>query len=396
LSIRVSKRGRCACIAIGAAAAAYALLFSGLTVLALRAEATGHVYPYIGGEGALRLLLASMAGPARGRILLTGASVAGEAFLYEEFGRAFAGHQVRHSSFSAATLNDVLIALDYIERASGAGAIPEMLIVGVDARFLANKPRAFGPNEDRIITDDGFFLINMIDRYSPLFRVEKTNDGSILVAKAPHERLAARWDFWTRKQQPRHRAAIAAALNRIVNGPGQHLDLVTGLPPVEGLRDPFARPVAMTAIRYISAAGPYTAFRSWLPAYISPYDAHYGLRAAPNLDPDYGWGFRLWNPSSEAGLLTSQVSRLRATAARLNMKLVIVNVPQRPASRSAHPQVYYDAMMALVLAALGDTPFLDLRTLLNDEDFIDEHVSRTGAQRVTAEVIAFIRSQQLI
>jgi hypothetical protein len=390
-SIRVSSKLRFALLSIAAVVAIYSLLFVGLNYLALWAETTANTYPYAAGEDPIRVLLPSLMGRSgRARIMLLGPSAAEDAFLYEDFNRAFPGYHAYQASFSTATLDDVLVALEYVERAYGEDAMPDVLILGVQARFLANKPRRFGPNKDATAYSPFFNSINL---YSALFRVEESEKGSVLVPKTRFESLAAGWRFWGRKQQPRHRAAIVALLNRIVNGAGSNLELVTGLPPLKDIRDPFARPTGGTALRYIASARPFTAFRSWLPAYNSPYLTHYMPTDNADTRPEGSFGIRQWDPSSEAGLVTSQVSRLRETAHRLNIKLFVVITPEHPATRALHPAIYYDSLMTLVRGALRETPVLELRTLLDDHDFFDEeHVRRNGARRVTGEVIRFIMS----
>jgi hypothetical protein len=218
----------------------------------------------------------------------------------------------------------------------------------------------------------------------------------VLVPKTRWQALLARWRVWTEKQQPRHRAAVMAVLNRLINGPGPQLQRaakVTGLPRIRRLLEPVNHAGISNLIR---THGFVEAFRSYLPAYLAPYGSHYGVKGGPDSGPDAGMGIRTWDPRLDPDLTPTQIGRLRAIAARTGMRLVVVMIPQRPSSRAAHPQVLYDALMSQVRGALADTPFLDLRELLSEGDFMDEHVSREGAARTTARVIAFLKDLRIL
>jgi hypothetical protein len=372
---------------------------AGFTMLALRAEATGHVFPTPGGGvGApFRYLMPQLAGqPGARRIMFIGASTAQEALLYEEFDKALPPYRSYPAAFATATLDDVLVALDYVERAYGQAALPEVLVFGADARLLGNQPRRFGPLEvDRTRYNDAY-LLRIIDQYSDRFAIQKTDQGHVLVPKTRWQALLARWRVWTEKQQPRHRAAVMAVLNRLINGPGPQLQRaakVTGLPRIRRLLEPVNHAGISNLIR---THGFVEAFRSYLPAYLAPYGSHYGVKGGPDSGPDAGMGIRTWDPRLDPDLTPTQIGRLRAIAARTGMRLVVVMIPQRPSSRAAHPQVLYDALMSQVRGALADTPFLDLRELLSEGDFMDEHVSREGAARTTARVIAFLKDLRIL
>jgi hypothetical protein len=55
------------------------------------------------------------------------------------------------------------------------------------------------------------------------------------------------------------------------------------------------------------------------------------------------------------------------------VQLVVVLLPQRPSLRAPQWEPYYGALMGQVRSALADTPFLDLRDLLDDSLFVDDH-----------------------
>jgi len=392
-----SSRVRRAGAAIGSVALAYAIVLAGLTALSVRAEATGRVYPYPGGNMPLRFLLPSLVGGSGDRtIMITGSSTAGDSLLYEEFERALPAYRTYPGTFPVATLDEILLMLDYLERTYGSDVLPDLLVVGVEPRLLANKPRRFGAHQDDPIEFRGAFLVEVIDKYSSTFRVARTSAGSRLVQKGRLEGVAASWRFWTQTQQPRHRAAIAALLDRVLNGPGLHMDLASGITGLDDVRNPFDPETIRTALQDIANDGLYMSFRQWLPAYISPYVFHYVYRKDENAHPRLAEAMFNWNPEPEADLIAANVIRLRQFAARTGMKLVVVNTPQRPSARAAYSASYYASLMRITRGALGDTPFLDLRELIERHEFIDEHVDRSGAEKTTARVIDFIKSQGVL
>ena len=160
-------------------------------------ESQTEVYPYKD-EDWLRYLLAGLfKDRGQNRIMLVGESAVRENLLYEEFNRAFPTMQTFQGGLSLGTINDVLISLEYIKQVYGRGALPQVLVVGISPRFVANLP------ETRPFMT-GF------DLYSPYFGVEETPAGPRLKAKTRWQG----WSSWLRfvmfKQQKRYLAAVAA------------------------------------------------------------------------------------------------------------------------------------------------------------------------------------------
>src|SRR5262245_44418373 len=385
--MHISKRMGAAFAAIVVTCAMFVFLLFGLNGIAVWAETNAHAYPYKIGEAPLRFLLPSIFGrPGRARIMLTGPSSAQEALLYEDFERAFPGYDVYQAAFANATLDEVRLSLDYIEQAYGRDALPEVMVIGGEPRFFNNLPRRFG---HRGRSDARSFFTPLIDRYSP-FRVEATENGTTLAAKTTRERFKASYQFWTSKQQSRQRAAIAALLSRVLNGPGPNLDLVEKLPALNDIKDPFFPLNVSQTARFVAAVGPYTAFRQWLAAYTSPYVEQY---KAPwrNIRPQQASQLGHWD-DDDATLLSIQIADLVKRTERFKIKLFVIMNPRHPVNEVIDASLPLDQFNASLRRALGETPYLDLHTLLDEHEFADSiHVTRPGARRVTAEIVHFMQ-----
>jgi hypothetical protein len=402
LSTRPSKSLGRALTAIGCAVGLYAALIAGFGGFATWAEAHGHAHPYGPGEEMFRFLLPSVVGrPGRDRIMLIGSSTAQEALQYEQFEAAFPGTDAYQVSYSEATLDDILVALDYVARAYGEAALPDALVVGLETRSLANLPRTFGPNQGLLVGEaewdleeeiEGEYLFAAINQYSPYFSVTATDTGSMLVPKAALESWWARLRFATQKQQPRYRSALAALLNRVLNGPGPNLELALGLPELVDIRNPFARRSIGVFARWI-AGNPTTAFRSWIAAYVGPYAHRYPPTAEFEREEGAEAGIGFWDPDAEAELVSAQLRRLRERSAARGIQLFVVLVPEHPFTRSQISSERDAALLLLVQRALGDTPFIDLRSRFGADVFADDaHVRAPAAQLVTAEVIRAVEA----
>jgi hypothetical protein len=385
--MRISRRMRAAFAAIGVTCAMFVFLLLGLNGLAVWAETNARAFPYKEGETPLRFLLPSIFGrPGRARIMLTGPSSAQEALLYEKFERAFPGYEAYQAAFSNATLDEVLLSLDYIEQVYGRDALPEVMVIGGEPRFFNNLPRRFGPRGRTY--PRGSFFTPLIERYSP-FRVEATENGTTLAGKTTWERLNALYEFWMSKQQPRQRVAIAALLSRVLSGPGPNLEMVEKLPPLN-IREPFSALNAAQTRRFVAAVGPYTAFRQWLAAYTSPYLEQY-KGPWQNIRPDGMSRLAHWG-DDDAALLNIQIKDLVERTKRLQIKLFVIMMPRNPANDVIDASLPMDKFNASLRRALGDTPYLDLQTLLQEQEFADPvHATRPGARRVTAEIVHFMQ-----
>lgn len=110
-------------------------------------------------------------------------------------------------------------------------------------------------------------------------------------------------------------------------------------------------------------------------------------------DPDSFW-FKVhaWDPSADADLVRGQLERLRGFARRHGTRLFAVNLPEHRWNREGYRPGRYETYMSLVRGSLDGTPFLDLRELLEPDEFYDVgHATLAGARRVTDRVVEFMK-----
>ena len=332
------------------------LVYGGVTVAALGLSRTVEMrygsYPWQN-EDWLRVLLPSLwVGRGPSRILIAGPSEAREALLYELFDESFPGLETFQGGQSRGTFQDLLLSLEYVERDYGPSAVPAVLVLGVTLRFVANIPRDRSP------------LIAAIDRYSPHFRVELGPDGPRLVSKRVSEALAARGRFLLFKQPSRYLSAAASVIRDNL--------------PKDGLPSWLI---------------------GWLQMYGSPYKYHLlarvpreAIRARIDQPTSFWFAAHRWEPDTDAEVIHQEFGRLLAFTRRHGMRLYVVNLPESVWNRESYGPGRYERYEALVRESLGDTPFLDLRMMLDPDEFYDAgHATLPGALRVSRRVIDFVR-----
>lgn len=370
------------------------LFFQGITRWA---EARRDVYPYQAGEDPIRYLLpALMDRPGKRRILLMGPSAAGEALLNERFDEAFPDKEAYNGALSTATLDDCLLTLDYMEKVYGREAMPEILVLGVQLRFVANIPRRFGPVKDRF---DFMPLIFSIDHYSTRFKVDRWSspNGSLLRPKQWHEGAFAFLKFALQKQKPRYQAAVAALLDRALEGIGYSMAPRERFPFMEKMRSPINQKDLPAILSFSREQDVAPALRRWLREFRSPYLTQYlkpmnrdlvlTMLEHPGWNDDHKWNARV-----DEEMVRFQISDLVNRATRNGIRLYVVNLPENSLSRNLYDEGLYSYYLKILTEALGDTPFLDLREMLRDEDFFDdEHAMLEPARQVTDRVVAFIK-----
>jgi len=272
--------------------------------------------------------------------------------LYELFNESFPGRETFQGGQSLGTFQDLLLSLEYVERAYGPSAVPAMLVMGVTPRFVANIPRGQSP------------LIAAIDRYSPHFRVELGPDGPRLVPKRLSESLAARGRFLFFKQPSRYPAAAASVIRGNLSKDGQPSWLI-----------------------------------GWLQSYGSPYRYHLlapipreAIQAWINQPTSFWFAVHRWEPDTDAKVIHQEFDRLFAFTRRHGTRLHVVNLPESVWNRESYAPGRYERYEALVRESLKDTPFLDLRMMLGPDEFYDAgHATLPGALRVSRRVIDFVR-----
>lgn len=367
--------------AVGISVLLYTGINSALMTLSRWVESRTDVYPYRD-EDWLRYLLATLFdGRGQNRIMLVGESAVRENLLYEEFNRAFPNMRTFQGGLSLGTIDDVLISMEYIKQVYGRGALPEILVVGISPRFVANLP------EKRP-------FMTSLDLYSPYFAVEETPAGARLKTKTKWEQWSSRLRFVMFKQQKRYLASLAALARDYLSAAGQPqqdtefpLGLLRSL-----LHEPFTVLNRMTHNRlgtYVRrAASPYKYH------HLQPMEKE-GLRAWLR-DPN-SWWHRVysWNPDRDERIIAGRFRRLREFAENEGIQLYVVNVPENVESRQLYERKNYRRYLELVQRNLGSTPFLDLHAMLGSGEFYDVvHATLPGAKRVTETVIDFIKNHR--
>jgi hypothetical protein len=386
------RKLRLVAITLAAAASIYGSIAICLDRIAERSESDG-AYPYLAGEESMRLLLPSIVGH-RADLMLTGPSDAADGFVVADFEAAFPGARIVSMPISAATLDDILILLQYLEKVYGAQAAPRVLVVGISARVVANIPRRFGRLKDPAAYAP---LIHTINRYSPYMSVDSTATGSQLVPKSAAASALARLRF-LRKQQPRYRTGVVDAIRRMVAHDGT-ASRSPDLPALSDIRRPFNVEDLEPTLAYLKHASMSSFLRDWLTAYESPYLYRY---MAPLAEPEIRrmvankyiyTRVHAWKPLQEESLVRAQLQQLTGRCAALGIRLYVVNLPEHRLSRQRYVPGCYDSYLRLVTESLGTVPFLNLHELLDDDEFYDGyHPSARGAQRVTESVVSLLRS----
>jgi len=285
---------------------------------------------------------ANYEGRGEGRILLTGASEAREAFLPDLLEEELPGRRAYQNSLSVGTMETVLLLLEYVERAYGADAVPDTIVLGTTPRFLLNLPDA-----------EKVPLVAAIDRYSPRFRVDREARPPRLEPAGFLEGLSSRFRLLT-KQTRRFRGAVRAGV----------------------------RPV-------VQAFAPRLANHRFFVTGLTPYKYHH----LPRRDPakyrrDFSGRYSEWSIEEEEERLRADARRLHAYRERHGVRLLVVAMP-RPTWYDDHfaDEDFLEDWRGLLRGLYGGTGFLDLSRFLPDEEFYDyTHPTRAGGEKITREI----------
>lgn len=280
------------------------------------------------------------------RIMITGPSEAREGLLPAQLEAALPGWSVFQASLSMGVLSDVGLMLDYIERAYGADALPEVLVVGLTPRFTCGVGAGVSP------------LAAAIDEYSPHFGIALEGGSPTLVERGGLAGLLAGLRLRLR-QGLRYRNAMRAARRA---GPSALFDPPRSHPR---LPHPFA------AARYGRRA---------------PWDdARVRARLdAPNNHFRHTAGLERARVRDE---VTAGLAELALRARRSGVRLVLVELPERSQVRDVFGDEFHRAYIDAIRAGCGEVPLLELRELLDDGEFFDSHhPARVGALRLSERV----------
>jgi hypothetical protein len=390
LFIRDFKKLRLVLASVGIVTLLYMVFNLGLIALARWAEVYHNSYPWKH-EDYLRCLLPTLfenRGPTR--ILLAGPSEVREGLICEQFDEEFPSLHAFQSAQSLGTFDDLLLMLDYVEKAYGPAAMPRILVLGITPRFVANIPQNSSP------------LAVAINRYSPFYSVKQTSQGSYLIPKNKWEGFVSRARFLL-KQQPRYLAALSTLLSRFLEDDLPYEAFICVFPgrrafrstlTLQSLHDLFP------ALNYVRDVGVGTTVGRWLRLYTSPYKYHHLVPLRPEVvyewlhEPESFWlKVYVWDPVADAQMVRLQFARLLRFTGKHGIQLYVVNLPERDCNRNGYQPGYYAHYLTLVHLSLDDTPFLNLRDMLEPEEFYDVgHPTLSGAVRVTDRVIGFIKN----
>ena len=303
----------------------------------------------------LRLFAASnYVGLGRGRLLIYGPSEAREGLLPDVIARGVAGLAPYQHSQSLGTLEDGLFVLSYIERAYGRTAIPDAILLGITTRFIGDlRPRPSPLQEGT-------------NRYSPHFRIVEGSSPPALTPRSWWEAVQA--DLALLALQPdRYRRGVYAVASRIATR------VVPSFAENRWSWVPIS-PAKYLEGRYASEEGT----RRWL------------------VTPGNHWELvHSWDPERDRARVTREIGVLLDYTRRHGIALYVVNLPELSWNRDLYRPGRYEAYLEIVRAALGDTPFLDLRTFLADDDFFDDaHPVWSAGIRVSTRVATFIREHR--
>ena len=374
----------------------YGCIMLALQGLSRWAEQDLDAYPFKQEDWLRYLLPSRFVLQERDRIMLAGPSTVRENLLYKRFEEEFPEYFIYQGGISLGAMDDLLASLEYVEQVYGDGALPEILVLGVAPRFIANIP------------DDRPFSIGL-NKYSPYFAIGRDASGVRLVRKNFFGGMLARARFLAWKQPKRSRTALLALLNHwmyekrsAAEGPG--MPVASGsreLSPVDRI---FKIPAVSELVRLVGFKRilDYN-FSELLAWHISPYK--YSLNPPMNLDgmlswmnhPDSWWRLvYTWNPVQTQQETAGRLNRLVGFADRHDIRLLVINMPDRDLSRVKFDAENYQAYMDLLTDTFGASAVLDLREFLRSEEFYDsEHSMPAGSLRLTDVVIEHMKTTMM-
>jgi hypothetical protein len=290
----------------------------------------------------------------RGRLFIYGPSEAREAFLLEEIGPRVPGLRPYQQAQHGGTFEEGLVVLDYIERVYGKTAMPRAMLLGITVRFVANIRSEASP------------LFTAIDRYSPYVRLDDSERPPRLIERPLHESVRARLALLA-FQPDRYRRGVFAVGSRALT------HFVPTLAADRRVWGPVSQAKRLTA-----RIGPEDRIKRWL--------------ATPGNEFEQ---IHAWDPQLNRMAIAREFHLLREYASRHAIDLYVVNLPELSWNRELYDPDKYAVYLSIVREALGDTPFLDLRTALADDEFYDwSHATWRGGRQVSRQVAAFIQDRR--
>lgn len=390
MSTRPSRKPLLAIAALGTAVALAAGIVLALTQVSAWAEHELHAFPFKNEDWLRYLLPARLDDVRRARIMLAGASTVRENLRVELFQERFPDYDVYQGGISSGTLTDVLAALEYVERTHGREALPEVIVLGISLRIVANLP------ENRP-------FVRGINLYSPYFSAVEGPTEITLVPKGVLRSLIARVRFLVKKQPERFRTALIAVLahwlSKEASAPDGERPLARTLDRALGNRvgARFARRWSHVNTRKLGSLETLRFLTSpYKYSFLKPIpDGTYRFLAGDAYDPkaDFAWSpVYSWDAMKGEADARARLRRFVEYVKRRNIPTLVVNMPERSLSRGRYDPASYEAYLEIVRTELHRIPFVDLWTLLDTPEFYDrEHTTTEGSIRLTGEVIRLAR-----
>ncbi|HYN08783.1 MAG TPA: hypothetical protein VES67_15490 [Vicinamibacterales bacterium] len=288
------------------------------------------------------------------RLLIYGPSEGREGLLPEEIARKVPGLEPYQNSQSLGTLEDGLVVLRYVEGTYGRSAVPAAILLGISTRFIGDFRTRPSP------------LWEGIDRYSPYYRVVRGTHPPELEPRTFLESFQPRVAMLS-LQPDRYRRGLFAIASRTVTR--------------------FVPSLAENRMSW----EPISASKHLTGKYDTEQNTKRWLTKTGN-----AWALvHAWDPELDRERVTREIRLYKDFASKHGTELYVVNLPELSWNRELYQPGRYEAYLRIVKAALGETPFLDLRTFLPDELFFDDcHPTWDGGVRVSSEVGAFIAAHR--
>jgi len=388
LFTRDSRKAFSAISAIVSAAVLYACIVIALQMFSTWAERDLHAFPFKQEDWLRYLVSSGFEANDRKTIMLTGPSTVRENFRYERFEAAFPNYHIFQGGISLGTLEDVTAALEYMEKVYGPSALPEILVLGISPRVVANIP------------DNRPFALGL-NRYSPYFFAIQGASRIVLRYKSVLEGLLARTRFIAQKEPERFRTAFLAVANYWLweNDSAQSSESTLGR-AMNWLFKTYPVDVFLRASgQWQKARGfHFTEIIRWL---ISPYK--YSLNPPHRIpliprekfkpDPDSFWGaVYSWNPKKSEAETRARLRYFADLVKRHAIRTLVVNMPERNASRIIFYERNYDAYLDIVSDELNGIDFINLREFSETDEFYDlEHTTPAGSARLSDEIIRLMK-----
>lgn len=367
----------------------YAVIVIALQAFAAWIERDLHAFPFKQEDWLRYLLPSHFEARNHGRIMLNGPSTVRENLRYERFEAAFPGYDIYQGGISAGTLEDVTASLEYIEKVYGASALPQILVLGISPRFIANIP------------DDRPFALG-VNQYSQYYSATQESYRIALQPKPVLDGARARARFLTLKEPERFRTSFLAVANHLLSKnevtPGGETTLARG---INWLFKSY--PVA----RLIDAVGysqdhkfTFSEILKWM---ISPYKyslnkpIQYRLMTREEYnkaDQNSVWRQVYdWDPRKDETKTRARLKYFADFVKRHGIRMLVINLPERDFSRVLFDEHNYQAYLDLVRDELDGIEFVNLREFLDTIHFYDrEHTTPAGSARLSAEIIRRMRA----